>query len=137
MGLYLCVFDDNEDVDGIDVGAYADFNAVREVVTTELEDGQHGARFPTFILHSDCAGEWSYEECGVLKHELVEIIARLRERPPRPFPSEWQAQVAKSLGVKPTNACESFIDVDGEYLLQRLADLTDLALERRRPISFQ
>jgi len=45
--------------------------------------------------------------------------------------------VAKSVGLHPQNACESFIDVDGEFLLERLQSLVKKALERRLPILFQ
>jgi len=90
MGLYLCIFDGDEDVDGVDVGAYADHNALRDYIVCELEAGEAESRFPTFIA--------------------------------------WQETVAKSIGLDPQNAFESFIDVDGEFLLERLQSLVKNAL---------
>jgi len=58
MGLYLCIFDGEEDVNGVEIGSYADYNALRDYVVRELELGKAGTRFPTFVLHSDCDGEW-------------------------------------------------------------------------------
>jgi hypothetical protein len=137
MGLYLCIFDGDEDVDGVEVGAYADYNALRDHVVRELESGKAGSRFPTFVLHSDCDGEWSVADCQKLQGEFAEIASAFQKRPVIAFPSDWQKAVAKSIGLKPQNAFESFIDVDGEFLLKRLQNLVKVALERRLPISFQ
>jgi immunity protein 70 of polymorphic toxin system len=137
MGLYLCIFDGDEDVDGVEVGAYADYNALRDYVVRELEAGRAGSRFPTFVLHSDCDGEWSVTECQRLQGELAEIAAALKQRPAVAFSSDWQKAVAKSVGLAPQNAFESFIDVDGEFLLERLQNLAKNALERQLPILFQ
>jgi hypothetical protein len=137
MGLYLCVFDGDEDLEGVEVGAYADYNALRDFVVRELEGSMLGSRFPTFVLHSDCDGEWSVAECEKLRGELAEIAAELKTRPPVKFASDWQKAVAKSVGLVPQNAFESFIDVDGEFLVERLEKLVDTALKRRLPILFQ
>ena len=32
MGLYLCIFDGEEDVNGVEIGSYADYNALRDYV---------------------------------------------------------------------------------------------------------
>jgi len=45
VGLYLCIFDGDEEVDGVEVGAYADYNALRDYVVRELETGRAGSRF--------------------------------------------------------------------------------------------
>ena len=137
MGLYLCIFDGDEDVDGVEVGAYADYNALRDCIVRELEAGEAGSRFPTFILHSDCDGEWTVAECQRLQGELTEIVTVLKERPAIRFSSAWQETVAKSIGLDPQNAFESFIDVDGEFLLERLQSLVKNALARGLPILFQ
>ena len=137
MGLYLCVFDGEDDVDGVDVGGYADFNALREHIVRQLEGGTAGSRFPTLVLHSDCDGEWSVEECRVLREELATIASELRATPAVQMASDWQRSVAKSIGLVPRNAFESFVDVDGEPLIQRLQELVDGALRRGRPITFQ
>ena len=137
MGLYLCVFDGAEEIDGVEVGPYADYNALREFVVRELESGTVGTRFPTFVRHSDCDGEWSVAECQALRTELAQIAAALKTLPAQPFPSKWQGAVAKSLGTSPHDAFESFLDVDGEFLIDRLRHLVELALQHRLPILFQ
>jgi len=58
-------------------------------------------------------------------------------RPPVPFISEWQRKVASSYGILPTSAFESFVDVDGEFVLDRIQGLVCLAQERGLPIVFQ
>ena len=137
MGLYLCIFDGDEDIRGVEIGSYADYGALLDYVTRELELGKAGARFPTFVLHSDCDGEWSVADCQKLQVELDEIAVALKARPATAFSSGWQKDVAKSIGLKPLNAFESFIDVDGEFLLERLQNLVKDALARRLPILFQ
>jgi hypothetical protein len=137
VGLYLCIFDGDEDVDGVEVGSYADYSALRDYLIRELELGKAGARFPTFVLHSDCDGEWSVTDCQKLQIELDEIALALKARPAIAFSSDWQKAVAKSIGLKPLNAFESFIDVDGEFLLERLQNLVKEAQSRRLPILFQ
>jgi hypothetical protein len=137
MGLYLCVFDGDEDVDGVEVGSYADFNALRDYITHELEGGKAGFRFPVLILHSDSDGEWTPSDCEKLRGELVEIATALKARPAIKFVSDWQEGVAKSIALVPQNAFESFIDVDGEFLIERLQSLVEGARKRGLPILFQ
>jgi hypothetical protein len=137
MGLYLCVFDADEEIEGVEVGSYADFNAIRDYIVKTFEDGIAGSKFPTFIFHFDSDGEWKAEECGKLQAELHQIAELLKTRPPLPFGEVWQQSVARSIGLAPINAFESIIDVDGEFLLNRLEKLVDVALKRRLPILFQ
>lgn len=137
MGLYICVFDGDEDIDGVDVGPYSDFNDLRDYIVRELEGGVAGSRFPVFILHSDSDGEWSRLECEHLREELAVIAKSLREKPAIGFSSARQLAVAKSIGLVPQSAYESFIDVDGEFLLARLRELVDVALAHDLPILFQ
>lgn len=138
MGLYLCIFDDDEqDVEGVEVGSYADFNSLRDHVTRELENGKAGSKFPVLIQHSDCDGEWSPSECEKLLDELEQISNALKARPPISWNSDWQKAVANSIGLVPSNAFESYIDVDGEFLLDRLQHLARTAIKRNLPISFQ
>jgi hypothetical protein len=137
MGLYLCVFEEEDEIDGVEVGSYADFNALREYVTRELEGGRSGTRFPTLVIHSDSDGEWSPADSRILSTELAELALEMQQRPPVPFTSEWQRFVAKSNGLTPKNAFESFIDVDGQFLLDRMQGLAKLSAERDLPILFQ
>lgn len=137
MGLYLCVFNGDEEVDGVEIGPYADFNELRDYVTRELELGRAGIKFPIFINHSDADGEWSVADCVKLNTELSEIIVVMKTKPPVPFVSEWQKSVANSTGLVPKNAYESFIDVDGEFVLERILYLVDVAIQHHLPILFQ
>lgn len=137
MGLYLCIFDGDEEIDGVEVGLYSDFNTLRDYVARELEGGNRGARFPTLMLHSDCDGQWSLADCEKLVPELRDIIAEMRARPLVEFASDWQKHVARSVCLAPRSAFESFIDVDGQFLLERMLRLASVALERGLPILFQ
>jgi hypothetical protein len=137
MGLYLCVFDGDEELDGVEVGSYKDYNTLRDYVVRKLETGKIGSRFPTFVLHSDCDGEWSVADCEKLRSEFTEIEIALKTHPVFPFTSDWQVAVAKSVGLAPQSAFESFIDVDGEFLIERVQHLVDVALKRKLPILFQ
>jgi Immunity protein 70 len=137
MGLYLCIFDGDDDIDGVEVGPYSDFGGLRDYIVRELEGGSAGSRFPTLILHSDCDGEWAVAECARLRNELAQIRMVMQARPPIPFISDWQKDVAQSFGLSPKNAFESFIDVNGDFILERIQQLVDVALERQLPISFQ
>ena len=137
MGLYLCIFENEEEVDGVEVGNYADFNALRDYITQVLERGKMGSRFPILILHSDCDGEWCPSECEKLSVELTTIAAELKALPAVQFVSDWQKSVARSIGLVPQNAFESFIDVDGEFIINRLQNLVDCSRKRGLPILFQ
>jgi Immunity protein 70 len=137
VGLYLCIFDGKDEIDGVAVGPYSDFGGLRDYVIRELEKGRAGSRFPTFILHSDCDGEWSVKECASLRTELAQIRLAMQARPPVPFVSDWQRNVAQSFGLSPKNAFESFVDVNADFVLERIQELVDIALERQLPISFQ
>jgi immunity protein 70 of polymorphic toxin system len=116
MGLYLAVFDGDEEIEGVEVGSYSDFAAFRAAIAEQLEGGTIGSRFPTLMLHSDSDGTWSPEEAARLQIELKQIGYEFRERPPAELKG-WQAGVAASLGIAPKNLHESFFDVDGEPLL--------------------
>jgi len=137
MGLYLCIFDGDEEVDGVEVGHYSDFNRLRDYLARELEGRNRGSRFPTLMLHSDSDGEWSAADCARLVLELNAISAEMRGQPPVPFVSEWQQHVGRSVGLVPKNAFESFIDVDGQFVLERMLHLATVALDRGLPILFQ
>ena len=137
MSLYLGVFSGETELAGLEVGSYADFNALREAIAAELEGGAAGSRFPTFMLHSDCDGAWSVDACTRLQGEVGTIAAEMRNRPARPFPSEEQRKAAEARGLAPRNGFESFVDVDGEFLLGRLQGLVAVALRQNQPVLFQ
>lgn len=138
VSLYLCIMDDDEDeVDGFQPGAYSDFGAFRDYIARELEHGEAGSRFPTLMLHSDCDGEWSVNDCATLQGELTTIAAEMKARPAVALASGWQKNVATDAGLVPRSAFESFIDVDGEPVVERLQKQVATARERGLPILFQ
>lgn len=137
MGLYLCVFDGEDELDGVSVGTYLDFDEFRRAVVLHLEGESAGSKYPTLLLHSDCDGEWAPEQCAQLQRELEDIAAGFAKLPFLGFRSDWQEKLAKQLGLRPRNLCESFIDIDGEPLIERLLLLCRLAQQRRQPILFQ
>jgi hypothetical protein len=137
MGLYLCVFDEGEDVEGIDCGGYSDWNAFIAAVVEHVEQGQRGARVPLLTMHSDCDGEWSPAEWVVLARALDEIEETFKRLPAQPPRDGWRAQVAEDLELRFESLWDCFFDVDGENLIERLRGLAKLARERNRPIRFQ
>lgn len=137
MGLYICIFEDDEDIAGVDVGAYSDFGRFRDTVGERLEANLAGSRFPTLMLHSDCDGQWTCEECKLLIAELDSIAAEFKGNPPVAFPAGWQQSVADRENLVPKSLYDCFIDVDGEHLIERIRWLCTLAIERQLPISFQ
>jgi hypothetical protein len=137
MGLYLCVFDGDEEVDGVEVGPYAEFGAFRDCIVRELEGGIAGSKFPLLVLHSDCDGEWSSSEAGELEKELIATGNEFRCLPPIPIGSDWKRRVAKSAGLQTHSLYDCFFDVDGEPLLDRLVNLARLSQARKLPILFQ
>lgn len=136
MGLYLAIFDGEDELEGVEVGHYSDFGDFRDAVVQRLECGVAGTRFPTLILHSDCDGEWTPHECALLQAELIIIRAELEKLPPIPLKG-WQKNVAKTFGIEPSNLGDCFIDVDGEPLLERLIGLAQMSRNKSLPILFQ
>jgi hypothetical protein len=137
MGLYLAIFDGENELDGVEVGAYADFGTLRNTVVKELESGDAGARFPTLILHSDCDGQWTPLEAVALGEELQTISTLFRKLPPIVLKSAWQIQTAKTFCLSIESLYDCFFDVDGESLLARLASLAELSHTKKLPILFQ
>jgi hypothetical protein len=123
MGLYLTIFDDENELEGVEVGAYADFGIFRDAVVEALEEGRAGSRCPTLILHSDCDGQWTPSEAAKLEQELESISAKFKQLPPIAIKGSWQKQVIKTFGLQVTNLHDCFFDVDGEPLLERLIGL--------------
>lgn len=137
MGLYLCALKEGVDIDGIDVGAYSDYQNFLEVITDRLQRGMHSSKFPTLMRASNCDGEWRLDDLPKLKNELTQIRDAFGQLPPTEYPSKWQREVASLLGISASSLASSFIDVDGEDLCQRMIDLCETALEHGATISFQ
>lgn len=139
MGLYLCIYDeDDEELDGVEIGSYADFGVFRDAVA-RLEPSKEAAlkRFPLLLGHSDCDGEWEWEEIPDLERELARVKSAFDRLPPIAVEGNWQRQVANELKLDPRSLAESFFDVDGEPLLERLLGLCKIARAAGRPITFQ
>ena len=137
MGLYLCVFDDDEEIEGVEVGSYDDFHAFREAVVATVEKGQAGSACPVLINHSDCDGEWSPADASILLGELNLIEDAMCRSPPIQYNSAWKNEVARTFGIKPENLLDCFFDIDGEPLIARLRDLAHASIENQAPILFQ
>lgn len=136
MSLYLCVFRDDEEIQGVEVGSYDDFSRFRDGVAQKLENGKRASRFPVLQLHPDSEGEWGIVDCRRLEQELAVIQSESSKLPPVPLAPDQQG-VAREVGIVPRNLAESFIDVDGESLLSRLSELCRSAIEHNQPILFQ
>ena len=140
MGLYLCVFEDDDtdhEIEGVEVGSYDDFHALRAEVASTSEGGVRGSRFPVLMNVPDSGGVWAPEEAAVLCRELSQIAHEWKSQPPRSFDAgTWQAREAVRLGIMPMDLSESYIDVDGAPLLDRLIGLARLSAELGRPIEF-
>ncbi len=139
MGLYLAIFasDADDEIDGVEVGAYDDFHTFRVAVHERLESGDWGSRYPTLMNHDDAGGIWTPDEAHTLARELDEIRQAFRSLPAVDFADGWQHEVASSRNPLPASLHESFFDVDGEPLLDRLIDLAQLADRIKQPIWFQ
>lgn len=141
MGLYLCVFRSagrDDDVEGVDVGSYADFHKFRAAVARHLEDGAWGSRFPVLMSHSDSDGQWTTDEAADLLGELEQIESGFAQLPSAPYPAgSWQHALARRDGLQPRSLAASFIDIDGEPLLARLRQVALAAVEHETAIWFQ
>lgn len=113
MGLYLAIFDDGVDIDGIEIGPYEDFGHFRDFIKHTFEGGIEGASYPTLMLHSDCDGCWTSQECAALLGELEKLEGGMKAVPPPGFPSEWQRDLARRNGLPANSAFDCFVDVDG------------------------
>jgi len=136
MGLYLCVFDGEEELDGVEVGFYADFGTFRNAVVRHLENGKAGSRFPTLIHHSDSDGEWSPVESKKLERELLQIELEFSRLAAMPVDG-WRKDVAERRRIELRSLADCFFDIDGEPLINRLVGLVRLSQRRSRPILFQ
>ena len=137
MGLYLCVFDGDEEIEGVEVGCYSDFNAFRESVIDVVERGNAGSVCPVLVQQPDSDGEWSPDDARKLLDELSIIETAMGQQPATQFNSPWKNDVAKTFGIRPRNLLACFFDVDGEPLVARLRELARSSIETSSPILFQ
>jgi len=137
MGLYLYIPDGDDELDGVDVGGYADFGAFRDAATAVAENGVPGSVCPVLINHSDCDGEWTPEDSAALLKELQIIETRFRDAPPIELNSDWKKDVARKRGLKLTTLYDCFFDVDGQPLVARIQGLAQLSIVHNLAIRFQ
>ncbi len=136
MSLYLVILNEDEELDGFQVGSYSDFGKFRDSVVKQLERGGRGSRYPTLMLHSDCDGEWTPSQAALLEKELEDISEGLRKLPPTPL-AGWQKEVAEECDLQMNTLYDCFFDVNGDPLLERLIDLARLSQKEHLPILFQ
>ena len=140
MGLYLCVFESDEEdveIDGVEVGGYDDFQTFRLAVSEYLETGGWGSRFPVLMTHSDSNGIWTPDEAHALEIELRTIADEMHRLPAVEPPQGWQQETARERQLRPVTLDQTFFDIDGEPLLDRLVGLTRAAVRAQQPIWFQ
>ena len=138
MGLYLVIFGpDDDELGAVDFGRYSDFGRFRDAVTDRLEPLGWGTRFPVLMLHEDADGEWTPAEAAELERELLAIDAEFAKLPPVPLPLGWQTELANEFNLVPATFGECFFDVNGESVLDGLADLCRIAVREDLPILFQ
>jgi hypothetical protein len=136
MSLYLCVFRGEEELDGVDVGSYEDFERLRDVARSI--DGRVFRRFGILRTNVSPTTAWRPRAAARLEAELRAFAQELRSRPPRPFPDgSWQARVAAARVTAPATLYDCFFDVEGRPLVERLLALCRLSIETRQPILFQ
>lgn len=131
MGLYLCIFENDatdDELDGVEVGSYAYFGALRDIIAEHLENGAWASRFPTLMNHADADGIWTASECRVLADELSTIRTEMRQLSPPPLPEPVQSVVSE-YNLTPANLADCFVDVDGTPLLDRLVALAATGAE--------
>jgi hypothetical protein len=138
MGLYLCVFDESGDeLEGVEVGSYEDFNFFRDAVTATIEQGNVGTMCPVLNNHSDSDGEWTSLEAPRLLAELDKVAEAMLQYPPVEFNSSWKKQTAQIFGLKPQTLLDCFFDIDGEPLVDRIRQLARVSISSGQPILFQ
>jgi len=140
MGLYLALFSNgiaDEEIDGVEVGGYDDFGDFRTAVHELLEPGEWGSRYPILMSHPDATGVWPAGDLRLLEAELIEIRDRFMRLPPRRLDQGWQREQIDSMRMSPTSLHESFFDIDGQPLLDRLLGLLAQAQRVQQPILFQ
>ena len=79
----------------------------------------------------------SVDECTQLQKELEEIKQVFVNEPVDFSIFELKQDIFKFFGIKPKNLFECFVDSDCEFLIDRLMELCNLAIQNNRPIMFQ
>lgn len=136
MGLYLCVFDRSEELEGVEIGSYDDFGVFRDAVIDLVEDGELGTVCPVLVLHHDCDGEWTPAEAARLIEELNLVQAVFRRHPAIALEA-WQHDIASERALPLETLDDCFFDIDGERLIDRLRELANVSVASGQPVLFQ
>jgi hypothetical protein len=111
MSLYLCAFDGDYELAGVDVGSYETFGDFRKAVAQLVWMGITRGELPLLLDHPDGDGEWAVADLPALRDELE----RLQGKP----------------------AAERFEDTEGQPLVDALIALVSVAEEHGVPVLFQ
>ena len=139
MGLCLYVFDrdsspddeeDPEELAECDVGHYSDFGCFRETIARHIAPGS----CPTLMTHSDCDGEWTWDEISILERELATIAETFKSLPPEEPQNAFEHTAQYRENARSLYDC--FHNVDGENLFEAILELCRVAREHNRPITF-
>ena len=130
MSLYLCVFDGDEELDGVEIGSYEDWKAFLQTITDILENGTSGSRFPLLTREVTYDGLWTSFDCAQLEQDLTTIKREFARHPSTSPPQPGSENGDRSLYTQ-------FRDVDGSLLIDRLIDLCKLADKSEKAILFQ
>jgi hypothetical protein len=138
MGLYLAIFKNEEEINGLEVGAYEYFGILRDCIFELIENSSNwGSICPTIMNHSDCDGKWEPKDCIELISELNEIKRVFQETSPYQKVIDHKKDLFNLYQIKPLNLYDCFIDVDGENLIDRLIELCEEAITNDLDIIFQ
>ncbi len=121
---------DPEELAECEIGHYSDFDCFRLIISRHLDL----SRFPTLLCHSDCEGEWTVEEIPMLVRELNEIAEAFKKLPAEQLGSAFEHTRDVRIDAKCLYDC--FHDVDGKNLFESLLELSAIAVECDRPITF-
>ena len=117
--------------------SHLDYDLFVQSVVHYVENDKQGSLCPTLTLHHDSDGEWNSVDAAKLLAELQKIKEIFKQVTPIKHNAAWVADVLSEIGLKPSNAYESFIDVDGDFLIDRLIGLAELSIKTGFPILFQ
>lgn len=108
---------------------------MRDQIHNEMEDGEFGSRFPTFLPKFEPT-EWSVEELPDLKKELQIIEEHFKTRGPEPHLASMPMWDDIREG-KIASLYDVYKDAAGRPLIGSLLELCRIAIEAARPIQME
>ncbi|SHG56649.1 Imm70 family immunity protein [Flavobacterium defluvii] len=138
MGLYLAIFKNEEEINGLEVGTYEYFGIFRDCIYEFIENSSNwGDICPTIMNHSDCDGKWESKECVEMMFELKKVKKTFQKQAPNKKVIDQKKELIDLYQIKILNLYDCFIDVDGENLIDRLIELCKDAIDNDLDIIFQ